>query len=36
MGNIKIIIETQRYVFFWDYISKKFRLYDKLKHNLIF
>lgn len=36
MGNIKIIFETQNYVLFWDYVSHKLRLYNKLNQHLIF
>ena len=36
MGNIKVIYETKRYVLFWDYVSHKLRLYDKLNQHLIF
>ena len=36
MGNIKIIFETRYYILFWDYISHKIRLYDKLHQRLIF
>ena len=36
MGNIKPIIETKRYILFWDEVSHKIRLYDKLNQNLIF
>ena len=36
MKNIKPIFETRRYILFWDCISRRIRLYDKLNQYLIF